>query len=107
MISIVLLVSIQSFSQQFFKGMIMDRNNPKDALGVYGVNVYWLHTSVGTTTNEKGWFEIPYKPNYKKLVVSYVGYKTDTLTITSLEPIHHYLTPENELDEIKISSKKK
>lgn len=107
MVSIVLLISIQSFSQQTFKGMIMDRNNPKDALGVYGVNVYWLHTSVGTTTNEKGWFEIPYKPSYKKLVVSYVGYKTDTLTITNLEPIHHYLTPENELDEIKISSKKK
>lgn len=106
-VSIVLLISMQSFSQQTFKGMIMDRNNPKDALGVYGVNVYWLHTSVGTTTNEKGWFEIPYKPSYKKLVVSYVGYKTDTLTITNLEPIHHYLTPENELDEIKISSKKK
>lgn len=87
--------------------MIMDRNNPKDDLGVFGVNVYWLNTSVGTTTNEKGWFTIPYKSSYKKLVVSYVGYKTDTLTITSLESIHHFLTPENELDEIKINSKKK
>lgn len=107
MISILLLISISSFSQQIFKGMIMDRNNPKDNLGVFGVNVYWLNTTVGSTTNEKGWFEIPYKSTYKKLVVSYVGYKTDTLTITSLKPIHHFLTPENELDEIKISSKKK
>lgn len=107
LISIVLLITMQSFSQQTFKGMIMDRNNPKDNLGVFGVNVYWLNTQVGTTTNEKGWFEIPYKPAYKKLVISYVGYKTDTLTITSLEPIHHFLTPENELDEIKIASKKK
>ncbi len=103
----VLLISIQSFSQQTFKGMIMDKNNPKDNLGVFGVNVYWLNTTVGGTTDEKGWFEIPYKSIYKKLVISYVGYKTDTLTITSLEPIHHFLTPENELDEIKISSKKK
>ncbi|MDT7832496.1 TonB-dependent receptor [Flavobacteriaceae bacterium S356] len=106
-ISILLLISIQSFSQQTFKGMIMDRSNPKDNLGVFGVNVYWLNTTVGSTTNEKGWFEIPYKPTYKKLVISYVGYKTDTLTIASLKPIHHFLTPENELDEIKISSKKK
>lgn len=102
-----MLISMQSFSQQTFKGMIMDRNNPKDNLGVFGVNVYWLNTTIGATTNEKGWFEIPYKSSYKKLVVSYVGYKTDTLTITSLKPVHHFLTPENELEEIKISSKKK
>tara|TARA_R110002073_G_scaffold89852_5_gene212436 strand:+ start:2398 stop:4674 length:2277 start_codon:yes stop_codon:yes gene_type:complete len=106
-ISILLLIPLVSFSQKTFKGMIMDRNNPKGDLGVFGANVYWLNTTVGATTDEKGWFTIPYKSSYKKLVVSYVGYKTDTLTITSLEPIHHFLTPENELDEIKINSKKK
>jgi len=106
-LSILLLIPLVSFSQKTFKGMIMDKNNPKDDLGVFGANVYWLNTSVGTTTNEKGWFTIPYKSSYNKLVVSYVGYKTDTITITSLEPIHHFLTPENELDEIKINSKKK
>jgi outer membrane receptor for ferrienterochelin and colicin len=87
--------------------MVMDKDNPKDNLGVYGANVYWLNTTVGTTTNEKGWFTIPYKTSYKKLVISYVGYKTDTLTITSLKPIHHFLTPENELDEVEINTKRK
>jgi outer membrane receptor for ferrienterochelin and colicin len=87
--------------------MVMDKDNPKDNLGVYGANVYWLNTTVGTTTNEKGWFTIPYKTTYKKLVISFVGYKTDTLTITSLKPIHHFLTPENELDEVEINTKKK
>ncbi|QMU66780.1 MAG: TonB-dependent receptor plug domain-containing protein [Flavobacteriaceae bacterium] len=85
----------------------MDRNNPKDSLGVFGVNVYWSGTTVGTTTNEKGWFSIPYKTTYTKLVVSYVGYQTDTITITNTAPIHHFLTPKNDLDEIRISSKKK
>ncbi len=106
-IGLLLLIPFLSFSQQTFKGMIMDKNNPKDNLGVFGANVYWLNTSVGTTTDEKGWFAIPYKSSYKRLVVSFVGYKTDTLSITSLEPIHHFLTPENELDEVKITSKKK
>lgn len=107
LISIMLLISFQSFAQQTLRGMIMDRNNPKDNLGVFGANVYWLNTQIGTTTNEKGWFEIPYKSTYKKLVVSFVGYKTDTISITSLEPLHHFLTPENELDEIKVASRKK
>lgn len=85
----------------------MDKNNPKDNLGVFGANVFWLNTSVGATTDEKGWFQIPYQKNYKKLVVSYVGYKTDTLVITDLEPIHHFITLENELEEVTLKSKKK
>ncbi len=105
--SILILIPVITFSQTEFKGMIMDKNNPKDNLGVYGANVHWLGTSVGAVTNEKGWFTIAYKKSYKKLIVSYVGYKTDTLTITSLKPIHHFLTPDNELDEVVIDSKRK
>lgn len=107
LITLLLLIPLVTFSQQTFRGMIMDKNNPKDNLGVFGANVYWLGTTVGTTTNEKGWFTIPYKKEYKKLVVSYVGYKTDTLTITSLKPIHHYLTEENQLEEVTVSARKK
>lgn len=95
------------FSQEILTGMIMDKNNTKDNLGVYGANVFWLNTSIGATTDEKGWFKIPYQKNYKKLVVSYVGYKTDTLVITNLEPIHHFITLENELEEVTLKSKKK
>ena len=103
---ILLIIPTIYFAQSEFKGMIMDKNNPKDNLGLEGVSVHWLNTNVGTITNNKGWFTIPYKSTYKKLVVSYIGYKTDTLTITSLEPIHHFLTPEGELNEITIQSKR-
>ncbi|WP_299136909.1 TonB-dependent receptor [uncultured Tenacibaculum sp.] len=104
--SICILYTIVSFSQNTFKGMIMDKNNPKDNLGIYGASVYWLNTDIGATTNEKGWFTIPYKKEYKKLVVSFVGYKTDTLIINSLKPIHHFLKEENFLEEVAINSKK-
>tara|TARA_B100000767_G_scaffold105546_2_gene101278 strand:+ start:625 stop:2868 length:2244 start_codon:yes stop_codon:yes gene_type:complete len=106
-VTIFLLLPLFLFSQETLTGMIMDKNNSKDNLGVFGANVYWLNTSTGATTNEKGWFTIPYKKSYKKLVVSYVGYKSDTLIITNLEPIHHFITPENELAEVRIKSKKK
>ncbi len=105
--SILLLIPIFSFSQTTLKGMIMDQENSKNNLGVYGANVHWLGTSVGVVTNEKGWFTIEYKASYRKLVISHVGYKTDTLTITSLKPIQHYITSENELDEVVINSKKR
>ena len=31
----------------------MDKNNPKDNLGVFGANVFWLNTSIGATTRRK------------------------------------------------------
>ena len=85
----------------------MDKNNPKDNLGVEGASVHWLNTNVSAITNKKGWFTIPYKKSYKKLIVSYLGYKTDTVTITNLKPIHHFLTQEGELGEVTVRTQKK
>ncbi len=105
-ISVLFLIPSLTFGQTTLKGMIMDRSYPEGNQGVEGVTVFWLNTNVGTSTNEKGWFSIPYKKEYKKLVISYVGYRTDTITITGTETIHHFITPENELDEIQVTSRK-
>ncbi|MDD7915030.1 TonB-dependent receptor [Polaribacter ponticola] len=105
--SILLFIPIILFSQSTFKGMIMDRDNPKNNLGVEGVSVHWLDTNVSAITNSKGWFVIDYKASYKKLVISYLGYKTDTITVSNLKPIHHFLTQAGELEEVTIRSKRK
>ncbi len=86
--------------------MIMDNSLPENEKGVFGANVYWLNTNIGTTTDEKGWFKIHYKKEYTKLVVSFVGYKTDTIHVTSNKDLHHFITPENTLEEVKVVSKK-
>ena len=104
--SFILLFPIFILAQTNLKGMIMDQENPKDNLGVAGATVNWLNTNIGTITNEKGWFTIPFKKEYKKLVISYIGYKTDTIIVRDLTPIHHFITIENELKGITIRSKR-
>ncbi|MBU3010796.1 TonB-dependent receptor [Polaribacter vadi] len=104
--SLLLFVPFLIYSQTTYKGMIMDKNNPKDNLGVEGATVHWLNTNVSSITNSKGWFTIDYKKEYTRLVISYLGYKTDTITIKGLEPIHHFLTAESDLEEITIKSKR-
>ncbi|REH46492.1 outer membrane receptor protein involved in Fe transport [Tenacibaculum gallaicum] len=101
-ISIFLLISLSLFAQEELKGVIKDNNN----LEILGANVYWLNTSVGTTTNETGTFSIPYKKEYQKLVISFVGYKTDTIIVNSLTPVRHYLTESNTLEEVAVSAKR-
>ena len=104
--SFILLFPIFILAQTNLKGMIMDQENPKDNLGVAGATVNWLNTNIGTITNEKGWFTIPFKKGYKKLVISYIGYKTDTIIVRDLTPIHHFIIIENELKGITIRSKR-
>ena len=104
--SFILLLPVFILAQTNLKGMIMDQENPEDNLGISGATVNWLNTNIGTTTNEKGWFTIPFKKEYEKLVISYIGYKTDTIIVKNLTPIHHFLIIENELKGITIRSKR-
>ena len=103
---LLLIFPTSILAQTNLKGMIMDQENPKNNTGVAGATVNWLNTNVGAITNEKGWFTIPFKKEYKKLVISYIGYKTDTIVVKDLTPIHHFIITENELKGITIRSKR-
>ena len=103
---ILIIIPIFSFSQEKINGMIMQVNEDGKHIPVIGANVYWLNTTVGDVTDFDGKFTIPYKTDYKKLVVSYVGYKTDTLTVDNTDHIHHLLQPSSSLDEVVLTTRK-
>ena len=105
--SFLLLIPFSIVSQTTFSGVIMVANNSKDNIGLEGASLHWLHTNVSAITNQKGGFTIPYKSAYRSLVVSYLGYKTDTITIQNLKPIYHFLKLESELEEITVTTRKK
>jgi len=101
-----ILIPIVLQSQTTIKGMAMIKNSQGQTEGLPDATIYWLGTDVGTTTNDKGWFTINYKPEYTKLVFSFVGYRTDTITINEPKEIHHFMQEVNELDEVLVKSKK-
>ena len=88
---IILLFPFFMFSQSEIKGMVMELNSQNQQIPLLGANVFWLNTSIGTITSEDGAFKLPYDPSYKKLVISYIGFKTDTLSINSPKMIRHLL----------------
>ena len=103
---ILILLPISTFSQDKISGVVMEANEKNEHIPLFGANVYWLDTAVGTTTDLDGNFTIPYSTAYKKLVISYVGYKTDTLNITEPKAIHHLLEATSDLDEVTLTSRK-
>ena len=106
LLSALLLFPLFLFSQETIKGMVMEANEKKEPIGLPGANVYWLGTSTGTVTDIDGRFSIPYSKENTTLVISHVGFKTDTLNITSPKLIQHWLIPTSTLDEVTINSRK-
>ncbi|MEP3838567.1 MAG: TonB-dependent receptor [Algibacter sp.] len=105
-IYILILFPVFLFSQEKITGKILDAYDKTQEIGLAGANVYWLGTEVGTVTDIDGNFTLSYKPEYNKLVISYVGFKTNTLTITGPKNIVHWLEPSDNLDAVTVKSRK-
>ncbi|MBP0903130.1 TonB-dependent receptor domain-containing protein [Mariniflexile gromovii] len=105
-INIVLMLPLFMASQEKVNGMIMEANDKNEHIGLAGANVYWLNTSIGTVTNVDGKFILPYSKEHSKLVISYVGFKTDTLTIKQPKFVQHWLKPVDDLDAVTVTSRK-
>ncbi len=103
---ILLIVPLLTFSQEEISGMIMEANNKKEHIPLAGANVYWLNSTIGTVTDIDGKFTLPYSKEYTKLVISYVGFKTDTITVLEPKFIHYWLQPTDNLEEVTVTSRK-
>ncbi|OUS03367.1 TonB-dependent receptor [Flavobacteriales bacterium 33_180_T64] len=106
LVIILFMFPLLTLSQDKIEGVVLETNTKNEFIPLAGANVFWLDTSVGVVTNIDGKFKIPYQSSYNKLVISYVGYKTDTLTITTPKYVKHYLNLTGELDEITLTSRK-
>ena len=92
--------------QENLNGTIYDSSQDNIKQPLFGANLIWLGTSIGTSTDIDGNFSLPFVDSTNNLIISYVGFKSDTLVITSATPIKHVLTPTNNLDEVVVQSRK-
>ena len=103
----ILFISIGfiGYSQEQLKGVVLENSSSKE-VPLQGANVFWLNSTVGAVTAEDGTFSLPYKFSYNKLVISYVGFKTDTVIVSENRYIKHVLQSSDELDAVTVTSRK-
>lgn len=83
-LSFILIVSLQSFSQQTIKGVVTDSSGK----GIKGVNILAKGNKKGAQTNEEGKFSINVKENGTvNLVVTAVGYKSTIVSASNNKEI--------------------
>ena len=63
-------------------GKVVEVSQKNDTTVVPGVTLVWNKTSIATTTDKNGDFKIKPSSETKQLIISAIGYKSDTLTVS-------------------------
>jgi len=105
--TLLLFGQIFTVIAQQISGVVYELTERGETEPLPGVNVYWADRSEGTITSKEGYFEIKIHTDKNiSLVVSYVGYKPDTIIITDIEtPIEIIMSLRSTLDEVVVSGR--
>ena len=96
------------FAQDKIKGMVMESSPQGKHLPLAGANVIWEGTSLGVITDIDGNFTLPYESSYKRLSISYVGYKSKIIDVKDSNTIIHIvLQSTDDLEEVTVTTRKK
>ncbi|MDA0936228.1 MAG: TonB-dependent receptor [Bacteroidetes bacterium] len=95
------------FSQDPLNGIVQYQENNK-TYPLTGASVFWQNTTIGTVTDIEGAFQLEKTPETDLLIISYVGFKTDTLKI-QMPFIRHQMIQDqdDELDEVTLTQRRK
>lgn len=92
------------WAQATVSGYVSGTNGVKP-VPIAGVNVYWMGTQIGTSTDSIGFFSLPLQGEVSKLIVSFIGYKSDTLTVTKASTLNIVLDESVTLQEAQVEAR--
>ncbi|MCF8369471.1 MAG: TonB-dependent receptor [Bacteroidales bacterium] len=90
------------------KGFVKTINEQGNKVPLPSANVYWQESTMGTVSDASGYFEIKGNlQNQNRLVVSYVGYISDTIVVVeSSGLLEIYLEAGSQLDDFVVKGKR-
>ena len=81
LITLIALISLcGSATAQTIKGSVKDREGG----ALLGASVWWAGTTVGTSTDTEGGFQLHQVSEYDHLVASFVWYVNDTISVHNM-----------------------
>jgi outer membrane receptor for ferrienterochelin and colicins len=105
LIVLFILLGFNGFSQEKIKGKVYENTEDNKNLPLIGATVAWEGTTEGTQTDSEGNFELSYKPG-QNLVISFVGMRTETITVTENKFQEITLYPDSMLETLVIERKR-
>ncbi|MEQ9064357.1 MAG: TonB-dependent receptor [Vicingaceae bacterium] len=94
-------------SQEYLKGVVMEESDKGNFNALVGVNVFWAGTTQGVYSDVNGVFNIPDDHKNHKLIISYVGYQTDTIEVSDHKELMVVLKNSRVMDAVEIIHRNK
>lgn len=94
-------------SSHLIKGIVLEDDNTGKFKPLYNASVIWLGTQSGVITDSSGIFSILHSATGSRLVISYAGYKPDTISITTMDELKIILASQKQLKEVTVVSKQR
>lgn len=103
---LIMSICITANAQQSIEVHVEDATSKEP---LYGASVFWTNTNIGSATNMEGLANIPIPSTYpSNLIVSYVGYQSDTIVVNTYQQhIHINLQESIVLETIEVKGQKK
>src|SRR5215213_6011063 len=95
-----------SLHEDQLMGIVIETKNGK-VNPLAGASIMWLGTNEGAVSNPHGEFLLQKHANEDKLVISYSGFKTDTISVNGMNDIQINLNRKENLSEIVITARQR
>ncbi len=89
------------------KGIVMEADKQGQFKPLAGASVLWLQSATGVSTDSNGVFSIEHKGMEDQLVISYSGYKSDTISVSDVNEVKIILGSNQQLSEVTVTSKRR
>lgn len=102
------IICFLSIAQETLEGTVLTNEDDQE-IPLQGASVYWLGTQAGTTTNKNGQFNLVFQESTDQLVISFLGFKSDTIRLQNQKRITHFLisSEAETLDEVTLTQRRK
>jgi outer membrane receptor for ferrienterochelin and colicin/copper chaperone CopZ len=97
---------VHEVSMATIKGVVLQDNANGKFEPLANATIHWLGATAGVVTDSLGVFAIQSNSITQRLIVSYAGYKADTITVVNANDLKIILATKGQLNEVTIFSRK-
>ena len=97
---------VHQVSMDTIKGVVLQDNTNGKFEPLANATIRWLGATAGVVTDSLGVFAIQSNSTTQRLIVSYAGYKADTISVVNANDLKIILATKGQLNEVTIFSRK-
>ncbi len=89
---------------QTIRGIVLEASNKGKFNPLQYASIVWLGDNTGVLTDSLGYFQINHTGTNSRLVISYTGYKSDTITVTNVNELKIVMANNRQLRDVTVSN---